>query len=382
MADNDNNRNDQYDDGDETYDGQETYGGETYGDDDGQETYDGGDDGEETYYTQDQDNANDPYAPRDADEYTYNEDPDRPESFASRYSDNPDQPESYASRYSDNLDDDESRPLGQDDEYSQQQGSVDPPADMPSDYYADEYVEKQEYYEEDDAERARRARRRRAWCCCLCLLCCLLLLIIFLIILLWLREDVIESKPTPAPTNPPFVDETDDDYYYEDDIIIAPGVVTTEMADYDFNCDFADQEGFAHVFDQCDCDGQINIVPQDVENMRNLLVERMVPVVYDFNYTDPIDTCDPLNMALIWLASGDQRDSGEIRQRFVLALSFFALNGTIWDYNDEWLGDLNECLWLGVQCNNRDVVNSIALDTNNIFGLVSWIGRGKPSITV
>ena len=242
---------------------------------------------------------------------------------------------------------------------------------MPSDYYADEYVEKQEYYEEDDAERARRARRRRAWCCCLCLLCCLLLLIIFLIILLWLREDVIESKPTPAPTNPPFVDETDDDYYYEDDIIIAPGVVTTEMADYDFNCDFADQEGFAHVFDQCDCDGQINIVPQDVENMRNLLVERMVPVVYDFNYTDPIDTCDPLNMALIWLASGDKRDSGEIRQRFVLALSFFALNGTIWDYNDEWLGDLNECLWLGVQCNNRDVVNSIALDTNNIFGLVS-----------
>ena len=105
--------------------------------------------------------------------------------------------------------------------------------------------------------------------------------------------------------------------------------------------------------------------------MRNLLVERMVPVVYDFNYTDPIDTCDPLNMALIWLASGDQRDSGEIRQRFVLALSFFALNGTIWDYNDEWLGDLNECLWLGVQCNNRDVVNSLALDTNNIFGLVS-----------
>jgi hypothetical protein len=234
-------------------------------------------------------------------------------------------------------------------------------------------VEETEYYEEDDKERRRRARRRRAWCCCLCLLCCLLILIILLILWLWFRNDDLNNKPTPAPTFAPFVDETDDDYYYEDDIIVAPGLITSAMAPYDFECDGETTKlGYPHVWDQCDCDGEISVVPQDVLNMRQLLIEKLVPKIYDFNYTDTHTSCDPVNMALVWLASGDNRDSGEIRQRFVAALTFFALNGTSWDYRDEWLGELNECNWLGLQCNNRDVINSLALDTNNIFGLVRY----------
>jgi hypothetical protein len=75
-------------------------------------------------------------------------------------------------------------------------------------------------------------------------------------------------------------------------------------------------------------------------------------------------------MAFIWLASGDNRDAGEPRQRFAAALTFFQLNGTVWDFHDEWLGELNECLWMGIQCNNRDTVNSLAVDTNNLFGEV------------
>lgn len=245
---------------------------------------------------------------------------------------------------------------------------------MPGDYYGDEPVE-EEYYDEDEEERRRRARRRRAWCCCLILLCCLLILIILLIIFLLARKEDDSVSDTPAPTFAPFVDDTDDDYYYDDDIILAPGVVTTCMAPVDYNCDYNDQECFANVWDQCNCDGEITQIPDDVGQMRQLIIDRMFYKFYPANYTLDASSCDPQNMALLWLAAGDNRDAGEPRQRYALALSYFQLNGTIWDYDDEWLGELNECLWLGVQCNNRDTVNSMALDTNNVFGPVSlWHG--------
>lgn len=240
---------------------------------------------------------------------------------------------------------------------------------MPGDYYGDEPIE-DEYYDDDEEERRRRARRRRAWCCCLILLCCLLILIILLIIFLLALRDDPTVDDTPAPTFAPFVDDTDDDYYYDDDIILAPGVTTTCMAPVDFNCDYNDQECYANVWDQCNCDGEITQIPDDVGQMRQLIIDRMFDKFYEANHTLPANSCDPANMALLWLASGDNRDAGEPRQRFSLAMTYFQLNGTIWDYTDEWLGELNECLWLGVQCNNRDTVNSMALDTNNVFGPV------------
>ncbi len=237
------------------------------------------------------------------------------------------------------------------------------------DFYVDEPVE-EEYYDEDEEERRRRARRRRAWCCCLILLCCLLILIILLIIFLLTSRDKSGEDDTPAPTFAPFVDDTDDDYYYDDDIILAPGVVTSCMAPVDYNCDYDDQECFANVWDQCNCDGEITVIPDSVGQMRQLIIDRMFDKFYPANYTLDSNSCDPNNMALIWLASGDNRDAGEPRQRFALAVAYYGMNGTIWDYDDEWLGELNECLWMGVQCNNRDAVNNLAVDTNNIFGMV------------
>jgi hypothetical protein len=341
--------NQTYDRDDQTYD--QSYAGETY-------SGEGSGDGQDEYYEGDQYDNDGGY---DDQRYEYEDGDSR------AYS----QPgDGYA---------EEGVPLGDDDEYSQQYDENGDPyygsPSMPSDYYADEYDEREE--DEDEEARLRRARRRRAWCCCLLLLCCLLILIILLIIFLLLFQDDSSTKRTASPTFAPFIDDTDDDYYYDDDIIIAPGVVTSRMAPYDENCDFTDQEGqgFVHVYDQCACEGEIFEMPEDVIVMRNLIVERLLPKMYDFNFTEPELSCDPRNLALLWLASGDTRDSGEIRQRYALGVTFFALNGTIWDYGDAWLTDLNECLWLGVQCNNRDVINSLALDTNNIFGLVRNASR-------
>ena len=30
-------------------------------------------------------------------------------------------------------------------------------------------------------------------------------------------------------------------------------------------------------------------------------------------------------------------------------------------------------IWMGIQCNNRDAMNSLALDTNNLFGAVRML---------
>lgn len=267
---------------------------------------------------------------------------------------------------------------GDDQVYYDDEGRPLDPDAVPLEYYNDEYADDKYYYDEDDEdERRRRARRRRAWCCCLLLLCCLLILIILLIIfLLSLDRGEDEVPQTDPPTYAPFIDDTDDDFYFDDDIILSPGVVTTRMAPFLDDCDKdegdAEGEGYRNVWDQCECEGEIHTVPEDVAEMRELIIDRMSDKFYD-NFTMPLNSCEPANMALLWLASGDNRDAGEPRQRFALALTFFQLNGTVWDFKDEWLGEINECLWLGVQCNNRDSLNSLALDTNNIFGLVSAV---------
>lgn len=231
--------------------------------------------------------------------------------------------------------------------------------------YEDEY--------DEEAEAKRRARRRRAWCCCLILLCCLLILIILLLLwlLLWNKEDSFTE--TEAPTFAPFIDDVDDDFFYDDDIILSPGFITSCMADYDGNCKFMDQACFPNVVDQCNCNGAITIVPGDVEAMRDLIMDRVARKFFGENFTVPMDACNPVNMAMIWMASGNNRDSGEARQRFSLAIGFYGLNGTIWDYDDAWMSELNECLWLGVQCNNQDAVNSLQMDTNNLFGEVRLV---------
>ena len=264
-------------------------------------------------------------------------------------------------------DENQEEPYNEDEEpYYEEDDPLQEPR-MPADYYADEYQE--DYYDEEEEERQRRARRRRAWCCCILLLCCLLILIILLIIFLLSMQEDNDSTQTDPPTFAPFVDDTDDDYFF-DDYIDLGDTVTSPMAPHDYDCDYEDQDGFANVWDQCQCDGEITIVPQDVVSMREIIITKMFGKIYDANFSLPLESCDPANMALIWLASGDNRAAGEARQRFALSLTFFQLNGTIWDYTDEWMSDLNECLWLGVQCNNQDAVNSLALDTNNIFGPV------------
>ena len=250
-----------------------------------------------------------------------------------------------------------------------------------SEYYNDDEYPEEEFYhdEQDEEDRRKRSRLRRAWICCIVLLCCLLIIIILLIVLLLLRnKDEVKSTPTPRPTYAPLVIETDDDFYYDDDIILVPGVITTPMAPFNRdNCeiteDFAFVGEYRNVLDQCACGAEVVDLPPDVKDVRDLVIERVAPKFYGENFSIPWTSCEPANLAAIWLASGDNRDAGEPRQRYGSALAYYQLNGTVWDYMDGWMTPLNECLWMGIQCNNLNAMNSLALDTNNLFGPVRMI---------
>lgn len=226
------------------------------------------------------------------------------------------------------------------------------------------------HVEDDDSEEARQRRRNR--CFVWMSLFLLLYLIIFVLASLWL---VFEGHPRPSTFDPrDFMDdngaETDDDFFYEDKLIISPGNKTSEMAEYDYECDFNDAVAFPHVWDQCECDGRISVIPDDVADLHGKLAAELFPLLFNRTYDTNISSCDPTNMALVWLASGDNRDNGFLRQRFILAVFFFVMQGPKWDYTDGWLSPLNECLWLGCQCNNWNVINSLAVDTNNLFGTI------------
>ena len=252
--------------------------------------------------------------------------------------------------------------------------------EMPEDYYYDddqEYPEDEFYYDEhDEEERRRRARLRRVWICCIVTLCCMLVAIVAFVIYLVTRTKEKPPEPTPHPTMPPWVPDTDDDYLYDDDILLSPGTITSNMAVFNRDCTVSEgivyQGEFRNIADQCECLGRVVDVPPDVQELRELILQKVAPKFYGEDYAPiPLDSCEPRNLASIWLATGDNRDAGEPRQRFAMAVNFYQLNGTVWDFMDGWLGPFNECLWMGVQCNNKNVVNSLALDTNNLFGPVS-----------
>lgn len=210
-------------------------------------------------------------------------------------------------------------------------------------------------------KRAERRRRRRRWCwLCCCICCCLLLLLLLIAAITRFWED----DPEPEPE---LID--DDHNNFDDDFeIFKPyeGIRTTPMDPYEEDDCFFEDQDFPHMIQQCQCLNNITIVPSDVIDLWYQVREDISQQFYEGVYDEPWWSCENSNQALIWLSSGNTRDSGDLYQRFTNAVSFVQLNGTVWDMSNYWLSDNNECLWLGIQCNGRFQMNSLAVDTNNL----------------
>ena len=186
-----------------------------------------------------------------------------------------------------------------------------------------------EYF--DDKVYKDKSSRRGMMCTrqkiCCTLLCCIIIAGAAVAVLLLGLDNLFSSSSSSGDdemNSPGYIG--DDDFFYEEDIVVSPGVITTKMAELTFGCDFGgDEEFFPHVFDQCLCDDQISTVPQDVAEMRETLIDALSNFFFDEQpFSEVISSCDPSNMALIWLASGENRDSGDLRQRFGLASKYIA----------------------------------------------------------
>lgn len=209
--------------------------------------------------------------------------------------------------------------------------------------------------------------------------CCLIVgAVVAVLFLVVLKDDDTDSN-----TN---VDVSDDDNIFADDSFVyenpieavEPGTVTSQMVPIDLNCDHFDQSGtddtaFSNIWDQCECNSNIWFLPDDVSAMRDQLLEVVIPPIYgpleDLSIP-PATSCHPANMALLWLASGNNREPGYLLQRFILALLYYETSGPEWNPHDEWMSSSSECTWSGVQCNSQDVINGFVADSYNISGTV------------
>lgn len=167
---------------------------------------------------------------------------------------------------------------------------------------------------------------------------------------------------------------------YQDYFGAFEDLVSTEILNTPFDpyvrgdCDFSDNFQ-PHVLLQCECYSTMSIVADDTLELYVRLRSTMASELYGgekaWNTTDePATSCSPRNQALLWLASGDTRRSGDLAQRFIATMLYVSLNGTQWDDSSRWLSDANECLWLGLECNEQFQITGFALERVNAYGQV------------
>jgi hypothetical protein len=145
---------------------------------------------------------------------------------------------------------------------------------------------------------------------------------------------------------------------------------TTPLGPKQSECNFGGSAQ-PHVINQCACTGKIDIIADDVRARYVAHVQDFIPTVYA-EYHDDISSCTARNQALIWLATDKNSEFNpqERRQRYVLAIIYISLNGDGWKDGSNWLSPSPSCGWVGVKCDNQQVLQSLAVDSNLAKGSV------------
>lgn len=148
--------------------------------------------------------------------------------------------------------------------------------------------------------------------------------------------------------------------------------VTTQMDPPTVACDSWNNQIQPNVITQCLCIGKITTIADDIKSNYQQLktggfIQSIIP-----GFASTMESCDPVNQALLWLASatGSSASGENYRQRFLMALLFVTWNGRLWTLNDGWLTSNNECAWKGVICNRFGEVTGVNLYNNQVTGLL------------
>lgn len=95
-----------------------------------------------------------------------------------------------------------------------------------------------------------------------------------------------------------------------------------------------------------------------------------------------LDEITPQRQAMLWMAQDknvNELEHTEKLQRYVLAALFYSTNMVpsvhvedpkAWKMADNWLSDANSCDWMGVECNDEDVIIAIYLEKNRLSGKI------------
>ena len=196
---------------------------------------------------------------------------------------------------------------------------------------------------------------------------------------------VFLSKWNPNHGKMPSTTTTDLCAYLREDAFINGGtnsIASTSMVD---------------PFRQCMCDDKIAMISETVVEHYSKL-KSSEPLV-EFDGGLPMSSCEPTNIALVWLAyDGNTLNGGRdgtptdetlfadndfstlnntvgnetknAIQRFVLAYLYASLGGSggSWIKSDFWVSPKDECLWYGITCDPAGRVVELALGSNRLVG--------------
>ena len=136
------------------------------------------------------------------------------------------------------------------------------------------------------------------------------------------------------------------------------------------DCDFSGQTQ-PHVIAQCSCNGEILILSDDAREKYDALVsDFLVPTIYS-EWTQPLESCEHENQALVWLSTTMADNTVDLSQRYLMALLYFSTNGPQWETQTLWLEEDDLCMWYGISCTGEGVMREIELESNGMIGQVS-----------
>ena len=147
---------------------------------------------------------------------------------------------------------------------------------------------------------------------------------------------------------------------------------TTEFDDIQLgDCDFS-QLTLPHVVDQCFCNDEITIIPDDVRARYESLVDFIAS--FEDGFESDINSCSPTNQALVWMSTGIN-NGGEIserqrKERFILAYFFLEQGGTSWRDITNWLSEQDVCTWARIVCDDQGNVRGLNFDRIGVLGQV------------
>mmetsp|Transcript_7728 Transcript_7728/g.12801 ORF Transcript_7728/g.12801 Transcript_7728/m.12801 type:complete len:658 (-) Transcript_7728:107-2080(-) len=198
--------------------------------------------------------------------------------------------------------------------------------------------------------------------------CCLLIVVVIVI--------VLAVTLPPASSDPSSSSDSSENGNSNSAAPYMPSVPThsSDHAEYldptvsEGDCDFTNILQ-PDIFLQCRCHGHISVFSESSLVNYNRLKKDFLGKDILPRYHSKLDSCEPPNRALVWLASDNYPVEGDMRDRYMLALLFAAWKGAGWTNQEKWLlSSQSHCDWYGVECNGANRTVDLLLNDNNLVG--------------